>query len=95
MQNNIYQNVVLLVYGFKLYQGDLLSSKFTLINIGIKNFNHHMLEIPLSKFNHHLKFIKISLCWLSANKILLNFDLNIQIDYYSINSFFSFFAYRF
>lgn len=43
MQNNIYQNVVLLVYGFKLYQGDLLSSKFTLINIGIKNFNHHML----------------------------------------------------
>lgn len=42
-QNNIYQNVVLLVYGFKLYQGDLLSSKFTLINIGIKNFNHHML----------------------------------------------------
>lgn len=43
MQNNIYQNVVLLVYGFKLYQGDLLSSKSTLINIGIKNFNHHML----------------------------------------------------
>lgn len=39
MQNNIYQNVVLLVYGFKLYQGDLLSSKSTLINIGIKNFN--------------------------------------------------------